>query len=183
MSEIPALVIIDVQKAIDDRSWGERNNPDGERNIARLLLQWRERGWPLFHVRHSSREPRSTYRPGQPGHDFKPEAAPLPGETIIAKTTNSAMIATDLPRFLVEAGCTTVAIAGVITNNSVEATVRNAGNLGFQVLLVEDACWTFGRKDWNGIYRTAEEVHAMSLANLHGEYCTVLTTNDLLQRE
>lgn len=178
-----ALIIIDVQKAIDDPGWGERNNPQGESNIARLLAHWRERGWPIFHVRHSSREPQSTYRPGQPGHDFKPEAAPLAGETVLTKTTNSAMIGTDLPRFLLEAGCTTVVVAGVITNNSVEATVRNAGNLGFSVLLAEDACWTFGRNDWNGIYRTAEEVHALSLANLHGEYCTVMRTNDLLQRE
>jgi hypothetical protein len=32
--------------------------------------------------------------------------------------------------------------------------------------VVEDACFTFARKDWNGIERTAAEVHAMSLANL-----------------
>ena len=67
-------------------------------------------------------------------------------------------------------------IAGVITNNSVEATVRMAGNLGFDTWLVEDACFTFGRKDWNGNFRSAEEVHAMSLANLDGEYCIVTAT-------
>ena len=71
-------------------------------------------------------------------------------------------------------------IAGVITNNSVEATVRMAGNLGFSTWLVEDACFTFGRVDWNGTWRSAEEVHAMSLANLDGEYCTVLITDAVL---
>jgi hypothetical protein len=55
-----------------------------------------------------------------------------------------------------------------------------AGNLGFETFLLEDACFTFGKKDWNGQFRTAEEVHAMSLANLHGEYCTVVRTGDLL---
>jgi nicotinamidase-related amidase len=59
-------------------------------------------------------------------------------------------------------------VTGAITNNSVEATVRMAGNLGFETYLVEDAAFTFGRKDWNGVARTAAEVHAMSLANLHG---------------
>ncbi len=39
---------------------------------------------------------------------------------------------------------------------------------------------TFGRTDWNGIPRSAEEVHAMSLANLHSEYCTVGTADVLL---
>jgi isochorismate hydrolase len=30
------------------------------------------------------------------------------------------------------------------------------------------------------VLRTAEEVHAMSLANMNGEYCTVVTTDELL---
>jgi len=71
-------------------------------------------------------------------------------------------------------------IVGVITNNSVEATVRMAGNLGFDTFLVEDACFTFARKDWSGRFRTADEVHAMSLANMDGEYCTVIRTADVL---
>jgi isochorismate hydrolase len=71
-------------------------------------------------------------------------------------------------------------VAGVITHNSVEATVRMAGNLGFSTYLAEDAAFTFGRKDWNGVWRTAGEVHAMSLANLEGEYCTVVRTVDVL---
>ncbi len=72
-------------------------------------------------------------------------------------------------------------VTGVITNNSVEATVRMAGNLGFETYLVEDACFTFGGKDWSGIWRTAAEVHAMSLANLDGEYCAVVRTEEVLE--
>jgi len=138
------------------------------------------RHWPVIHVRHDSRDPRSHYRPGQAGNAFKPETAPLPGELVIAKTTNSAFIGTDLELRLRGAGHSALVIAGVITNNSVEATVRMAGNLGFDTWLVEDACFTFGRKDWRGTLRTAEEVHAMSLANLDGEYCTVITTDAVL---
>ncbi|MBI3113180.1 MAG: isochorismatase family protein, partial [Rhodospirillales bacterium] len=67
-----------------------------------------------------------------------------------------------------------------ITNNSVEATVRMAENLGFSTYLVADGCFTFGRTDWNGTPRSAEDVHAMSLANLDGEYCTVVTAAALL---
>jgi nicotinamidase-related amidase len=133
-------------------------------------------------VRHDSREPQSAYRPDQPGNDFKPEARPLPGETIVAKQTNSAFIGTNLESTLREAGHQTVVITGVITNNSVEATVRMAGNLGFETYLVEDACFTFARPDFSGHLRTAEEVHAMSLANLDGEYCTVIRTADALNR-
>lgn len=175
-----ALVIVDVQKAIDHPSWGERNNPGAERNMAALLRAWRSSKRPLYHIRHDSTEPESTYRPGQPGHDFKPETEPLTGEIVIGKQTNSAFIGTDLESRLRESRQNVLIVAGVITNNSVEATVRMAGNLGFDVYLVEDATFTFGRNDWYGVFRTAAEVHAMSLANLDGEYCTVVRTGDVL---
>ncbi|MBV8843064.1 MAG: cysteine hydrolase [Bryobacterales bacterium] len=183
MSESPALVIIDLQKAIDDPRWalhGPRNNPQAERNIAALLSAWRGRGWSIYHVRHHSLEPDSAYRPGQPGNEFKAEAEPLTGEAVIVKRTNSAFIGTDLEARLRRAGIATLVVCGVITNNSVEATVRVAGNLGFETYLVEDACFTFARPDWEGRIRMAEEVHAMSLSNLNGEYATVLTTAQVL---
>jgi nicotinamidase-related amidase len=175
-----ALIVIDVQKAIDHPSWGVRNNPDAERNIASLLAAWRASRRPIYHVRHDSTEPASHYRPGQPGNEFKPEAAPLDGETVVVKRTNSAFIGTGLEDSLRAARQSVLVIAGVITNNSVEATVRMAGNLGFDVRLVEDAVFTFGRKDWSGVFRTAGEVHAMSLAKLDGEYCTVTSTAAIL---
>ena len=175
------LLLIDLQCAIDDPSWGERNNPDAERQVGRLLAHWRAQGWPVWHVRHDSTDPASHYRPGQPGHAFKPETAPIAGEAIIPKQTNSAFIGTALEKRLRAHGHDTLVVAGVITNNSVEATVRMAGNLGLQAWLVADGCFTFARIDWNGAARSAEDVHAMSLANLDGEYCTVVTADALLR--
>ncbi len=173
--------MIDVQRAIDHPSWGERNHPQAEVNIAALLGVWRSTARPIYHVRHDSTEPNSHYRPGQAGHQFKPEAMPQAGEPVVAKSTNSAFIGTELESRLRAAGVETLIVAGVITNNSVEATVRMAGNLGFATFVVEDACFTFGRRDWAGTWRTAAEVHAMSLANLAGEYATVVTTAEILE--
>lgn len=173
----PALLIIDVQRAIDDPSWGnDRNNPDAEQNMRRLLEHWRARAWPVFHVRHASVEPDSTYRPGQPGFDFKDEVMPRDGERVIEKKTNSAFIGTSLLDELRAANIARVVIAGVITNNSVEATARMSGNLGFETFVVSDATATFGRADYAGHWRTSQEVHALSLANLSGEYATIVTT-------
>lgn len=178
----PALLIIDVQRAIDDPSWGDdRNNPDAEGNIARLLARWRERGWVVVHVRHASREANSTYRPGQPGFEFKAEVMPREGERVVEKHVNSAFIGTTIESELREAGITTLVIVGVITNNSVEATARMAGNLGFDACVVADATATFGRRDYDGRWRTGAEVHAMSLANLDGEYARIVTTEEVLQ--
>ena len=180
-----ALLIIDLQKAIDDPAWtafGPRNNPGAEAAIADLLQAWRGKGLPVWHVRHDSTSPGSTYRPGQPGNEFKPEAEPLPGEPVQAKNTPCAFAGTDLEQRLCAAGITSLVVTGVITNNSVEATVRMAGCLGFDVYLVEDACFTFARKDWNGRLWSAEDVHALSLANMDGEYCTVIRAAEALER-
>jgi len=176
----PALLIVDVQRAIDHPSWGDdRNNPDAEANIAKLLERWREKRWPIVHVRHASREPNSTYRKGQPGFDFKDEVLPIDGEAIVEKQVNSAFIGTDLQERL--EGVTTLVITGVITYNSVEATARMAGNLGYDTYVVADATATFGKRDYDGRWRTAQEVHAMSLANLDGEYARIVTTEEVLR--
>lgn len=181
---VPALILIDVQQAIDDPSWGDdRNNPSAELRMADLLAHWRARGWPIVHVRHASREPHSTYRPDGPGFAFKEVVMPLPHERILEKQTNSAFIGTTLEQELRTAGITRVILCGVITNNSVEATARMSGNLGFETVVVSDATATFGRQDFYGTWRTADEVHALSLANLDGEYATVLPCEEVLRRE
>ena len=178
-----ALLIVDLQKAIDDPRWshaGPRNNPQAEANVAALLAAWRRDERPIVHIRHDSTDPASTYRPGSPGHAFKQEAMPLPGETVIGKRVNSAFIGTALDEWLRGRGIGTLVVAGVITNNSVEATVRMAGNLGYDVRLVADACFTFARHDRSGRLRTADEVHDLSLANMDGEYAAVVETAEVL---
>lgn len=172
-----ALLIIDVQRAIDDPRWaadGPRNNPGAEANMAALLAAWRERGWPVVHIRHDSTVPGSTYAPGGPGHGFKDAVMPRAGEAVVGKSANSAFIGTGLELWLRAQGIGALVVMGVITNNSVEATVRMAGNLGFAVWLVEDACFTFARRDRRGHLWSADDVHALSLANMDGEYAAVV---------
>jgi nicotinamidase-related amidase len=72
---IPAtLLLIDVQAGLDNPDLGQRNNPEAEQNIARLLAKWREKDWPIVHVRHDSTEPKSELRPGSAGNAIKTEA-------------------------------------------------------------------------------------------------------------
>jgi len=175
----PALVIVDVQQAIDDPAWGPRNNPTAEDIIATSLSQWRAANLPVFHVRHDSLDPASPYRPGQPGNQFKPAALPIDGEKIVAKQTNSAFINTDLSTGLDSEQCDAVVFCGVLTNNSVEATVRMSGNLGYRSFVIADACWSVDKTDARGTHWPAEDVHQLSLANLSEEYATIISSSDL----
>lgn len=184
MKPVPAnavLVIIDVQKAIDHPIWGRRNNPEAENNMVRLLTRWRETQRPVVHVRHLSTEPDSTYRPGQEGCDFKEVVLPRKEETVVDKQVNCAFIGTHLEKWLRSNGYQTLVVTGVITNNSVEATVRVAGNLGFDTYVISDATATFDKLDLEQKLHLAEEVHALSLANMHGEYATVVDTETIVR--
>lgn len=177
------LILIDQQKAMRHPKWGPRNNPDAERNIARLLEAWRRRGGPIVHVKHDSTNPDSPFAPGQEGNDFLPLTAPRDGELVVAKKVHSAFIGTELAATLqTMAGGEKppLVICGVLLANSVEATVRVAANLGFRVRLPADACWSCDKRDLTGRLWPAEDVHQLTLALLAGEYAEATTTEALL---
>ncbi len=171
-----ALIVVDVQQALDDPKWGPRNNPNAERAIAALLAAWREEGLPIVHIRHDSVEPGSPYRPERPGHAFKAEARPLEGETIIGKSAHSAFVGANLEETLDALGATTLVVCGALTHNSLEATARHAGDLGYRVFVVADACWAVDVRDAAGRVWPAEVVHALSLALLDSEYAEVVSS-------
>ena len=126
-----ALIVIDVQRGFLAPSWGLRNNPDAEANIARLIAAWRGDGRPIRHVHHASRSPAGSFHKGTPGHEPRPEAMPVPGEPIHLKEVNSGFIGTTLEHDLRAGGIDTLVVVGLTTNHCVSTTARMAGNLGF----------------------------------------------------
>lgn len=181
MSPSPAaLLLIDVQQGLDDPRLGARNNPDAEQRIADLLAAWRGSGWPVIHVQHLSLEPHSPLREDVPGHAFKVEALPKGDEPVFRKHVNSAFIGTDLETHLRAHGIEALVIVGLTTDHCVSTTTRMAGNLGFNVTLVEDATATFERRGPDGTLYSADLMHRVALASLHGEFATVRSTRDVL---
>ncbi|MGJ7517992.1 cysteine hydrolase family protein [Pseudomonas baetica] len=175
-----ALIIIDQQKGILHPRLGRRNNPQAEERMLELLSHWRRSGRPIVHVQHLSRSEDSVFWSQQSGVEFQERFEPMPGELVIQKQVPDAFCSTALEAVLRNAGIEQVIIVGVATHNSVESTARTAGNLGFDTWVVEDACFTFDKADFFGHARSAEEVHGMSLGNLHGEYATVVSTAQIL---
>lgn len=177
-----ALLVIDVQKGLDDPSWGKRNNPEAESNIALLLSAWRKYELPIIHIRHCSAEPNSPLRPELPGNEFKEEVQPLPEEKQFAKSVNSAFIGTGLEKYLYEHDIISLVIVGLTTDHCVSTTTRMAANLGFNVTLISDATATFDRKGYDGVLYLADDIHKINLTSLHDEFCTVRSTEDVLKK-
>lgn len=178
MDDAAALLIVDVQKGLDDPRLGRRNNPQAEENVHALLTAWRSLGLPVFHARHLSTDPDSPLRAS--GTDFKEAARPLPGEPVVEKNVNSAFIGTDLEARLRERGVDALVIAGLTTEHCVSTTARMAADLGFATRLVSDATATFDRTGPDGKHHPAEAVHEMALVHLHEEFAQIVTTRDLL---
>lgn len=175
------LLVIDVQQGFLDESWGPRNNPDAEENIARLIAAWRRNGRFVRHIHHASQSSAGTFFRGTTGHHPKLEAMPVPGEPVHVKEVNSGFIGTSLEKDLRNAGVDTLVVVGLTTNHCVSTTVRMAGNLGFVVYLVEDATATFDRVGLDGRIRFAADVHAAALSDLSEEFATIISTDDTLR--
>jgi nicotinamidase-related amidase len=175
-----ALLIIDVQQGFDEPSWGRRNNPQMEARISELLNAWRASNRPVIHAKHMSVDPTSPLRPGQPGNDFKAEVTPMPGESVVEKRVNSCFIGTPLEAELRRRGHDSLVIVGMMTNHCVSTTTRMAGNLGFAAWVVSDATATFDRVGPDGVSYPAEQIHAIALSDLHGEFGAVVDTATVL---
>ncbi len=177
-----ALLLVDIQQGLDETAYygGNRNNPNAEANMQRILKQWRSLNLPLFHVQHSSINPKSPLHRSKPGFVIKNEVKPLSDEPVLVKSVNSAFIGTDLQERLNQKGIEALIIIGLTTNHCVSTTVRMAANLGYSTILVADATAAFDSVGINGERYDAETIHLTSLASLNDEFATVVNTETLL---
>ena len=173
-----ALLPIDFQRAFD-LSWPRRWNGELDNNGQALLAAWRKAGRTLIHVRHDSVEPESTLRPGQP-HAFRPGFEPQAGEPVIAKSVNAAFIGTDLDLRLRRLAIDTLVVFHISTDMCVSTTVRVGANLGYRMVLVEDACDCFDLPDDAGRVIRAEDGQAAHVATLRFEFAEVMRTQQVL---
>ncbi|MEO1138908.1 MAG: isochorismatase family protein [Pseudomonadota bacterium] len=175
-----ALLLIDVQKGVNVLDhWGgpngRRNNPGAEAEMARLLTAWRETDLPVIFTRHDSREAASPLKISLPTGDMIVGFEPKPEEIVIEKDVNSGFVGTDLELRMRQHGIHRLVIVGFFTNFCVETTTRMSGNMGYDTYLVPDACATTNRVGPDGTDYDPDLVHAMSVASLHGEFCTAIT--------
>lgn len=175
-----ALLVVDVQRGFDDPVWGPRNNPDCEKNVARLIEEWRRHDRPIVFVRHDSVLSDSPLRPGQAGNELKDVVSGDP-DLLVTKSVNSAFYGSpDLHEWLRARGLEGFVVCGITVDQCVSTTARMGGNLGYQVYLADDASHTFDRVAPDGGVVPADEIQRANAASLHGEFATVVRSDDLI---
>ncbi|MEM7562670.1 MAG: cysteine hydrolase family protein [Pseudomonadota bacterium] len=179
------LLLIDVQTGVNVfEHWGgptgRRNNPDAEDKMRALLSTFRNAGLPVAFTRHDSREAASPLKLHLETGSQIQGLETAEGDIVVVKDVNSGFVGTSLEIQLRRAGVQRLVVVGFFTNFCVETTVRMAGNLGFDTYLVEDACATTNRVGPDGVDHDPEIVHQMSVASMHGEFCTALNNEQAL---
>jgi nicotinamidase-related amidase len=177
-----ALLIIDIQ---NDYFPGGAMALEGAQaagqNAAKLLAAFRAKHLPVFHMQHLSVRPGATFFiPGTPGAEIHACVAPAANEKVIEKNYPNSFRETALETRLEAAGTRHLVIAGMMTQMCIDATVRQAFDLGYRVTLGADACATRDQS-YGGQTIPAAQVHGAFLAALNGLYAKVLPVDQIIQ--
>jgi len=174
------LLIIDLQNDYFPGGAMELVGADSAvRQAARLLVAFRERGLPVFHVQHIAKRPGATFfLPDTPGAAIHDAVKPIEGESVTAKHFPSSFRETTLLETLRKADVSSLVVAGAMTHMCVDTTVRAATDLGFTCSLAADACATRDLA-FGGERVDARNVQIAYLAALDGSFASVRTAEEL----
>ena len=177
-----ALLVIDVQMAFvhDDSNGASRSCLEAEKNIAALLEKFRSQGDNVVHIHHHGLDESDPFHPAAPGAAVQPFAKPLNGEAVLIKHGGSGFVGTSLEANLRAADIERLVICGATANHCAESTARSAADLGFDVCYVSDAVWAYAVTGPDGVEHSAEQVHSVTLSTLHGEFATVVSTDEMM---
>lgn len=178
-----ALLLVDLSIGFTDPAKSPLAAEVGEVVAANqtLLAAFREQGLPVFYstVMYDRPEQASVFREKIPVLDclasgselvtIDPRLAPQPGEPVIAKHGASFFFGTDLHTRLQAAGVDGVVVTGLTTSGCVRATVVDALQHNYRVLVPEQAV---GDRD--------ADAHRANLKDMGVKYADVVSLHDCL---
>lgn len=162
-----ALLLIDIQNDYFPGGKMELDGPvEAAKKAAELLQCFREHGMPTVHIQHVSLDPGATFFiSGDRGTDIHDITPHFEGEPLVQKHYPNSFRETNLLDLLEEWNIESVIITGMMTHMCVDATARAAADLGFRLMVAEDACATRALT-YGDTTIPAEHVHKAFLAAL-----------------
>jgi nicotinamidase-related amidase len=161
------LVLIDIQAFYFDTTRAPLvGREEASLQAARILEHFRETGQEVVHIKHKG------------GGEIHEHVKSLPEETVFVKEHVSCFRETPLLEHLQAVGIERLVIVGMMTHMCVEAATRAADDLGFEAILIHDACATRDLTFEDEII-AAQDVHLSTLSTLKA-YATILSTSEYL---
>ncbi len=168
------LIVVDAQKEYVDGNVKLTNVEPALEALARILKRARKAGVKIIHFKHHAPKGAPVFDPDGPFVEIVEQAAPQDGELVIVKHFPDSFIQTGLKEHL--EGSQNLIVAGFMTHACISATVRSAGQLGYNTTVVANACATrdLPAKSQDGAMVPADMVHQANLAALADLFATVL---------
>lgn len=98
------------------------------------------------------------------------DIAPVENDIVLSKTSSSPFNSTAINQLLRNLGVDTLLVCGVVTNGCVEGTVRDASDLGYNVIMIPDACAA-----------VTPDLHQAAITNLENGFCNCRQTTTVIK--
>lgn len=172
-----ALLVIDVQNEYFDGHL-PIEYPDPNASLANMVdaaTAAHGAGVPVVLVQNIAPPGTPIFAAGSHGAELHPRAAALPHALLVQKALPSAFAGTRLQAWLIGQGVTTLTVAGFMTHNCVDATVREAVHAGFDIEVLADATGSVPYANRAG-RASAKTIHETFLTVMQSRFANVLTT-------
>jgi len=181
MSDEPkrALVVIDVQNEYVSGNL-LIEYPDirlSLSNVARAMDAAREAGIPVVVVQNWAPPDAPLFAKGSAGWELHPVVANRPRDHHMEKQLPSAFAGTDLADWIVQNRIDTLAVAGYMTHNCDDSTVKHALHIGLAVEFLTDATGAVSYANRAG-RASAEEIHRVFTVVMQSRFAAVMTTDE-----
>ena len=164
-----ALLVIDVQQGMFEKSTRVYQADQLIRNISTLVQAAQQAGVLVIYIQHSGE--RDLIR-GSHEWRFHPDLLKLGPDITVHKQYGNAFQETGLDEILKARGVDTLVVTGMVTHGCVKATTLGGLAAGYQVILVSDAHSSYSQKageliiEWNAklekqgaVLKCTAEVH------------------------
>jgi nicotinamidase-related amidase len=175
------LLVVDIQKDYFPNGKMELIGfAEASSKATALLSSFREKKWATFHIQHVATSDRAPFfLPNSEGAEIHDSVKPRPGDTVIQKHYPNSFRETTLLEELNKAEVKRLVICGAMSHMCIDATTRAAADLGFECVVIHDACATRDLQ-FGGVTISAEAVHGSFMAALGSAYARVLSLDDYL---
>ncbi len=178
-----ALIIIDIQN--EYFNGGGLPLPESQNTAAnaKVLLEWaRQHSITVLHIRHLAINASSPiFAPNSKTSEIATSVSPLASETIFTKHFPNAFLGTDLHAFLTVHKIETLIVCGMMTHTCVASTSQAAAELGYSVILVQNACTTRSLPVGDtGQVMDYKTIHAATLVALSDAIAEIMGTDEII---
>lgn len=149
-------------------------------NIGRAIAHAKEHRIPIVIVKQAAPETSPIFASGSSGAELHPTVNSIDADLVIEKSLPSAFAGTGLGTWLQSRGVETLAVAGFMSQNCVESTIRHAAHEGWRVEYLHDASGTVSFNNRMG-FLSAQEMHETTCIVLQSRFAAVLQTEEWCQ--